>query len=205
MLGHGASTTNYNYNYNSSSITNNGQSTGYDSRSSRPEFNDKPSYPNGSPHTPDIHGSSSPRVPSSPRDSRPSGVNYYSKYHSTQEHQSQRSNNGPMAFPTNTPAHHVSKTIQSPPKRVDELMSELADFDPSIQPSDIVEPNPTRSRHVVENVSRSGYKFDDQDSGRRYNHQRGPSPSHHVKQVFKSNPKSLKLLCCWEGSLFRHC
>jgi hypothetical protein len=42
--------------------------------------------------------------------------------------------------------HHGSQTIQSPPKRVDELMSELADFDPSIQPSDIAEPVPSRSR-----------------------------------------------------------
>jgi hypothetical protein len=44
-----------------------------------------------------------------------------------------------MAFPTSTasPHHHGGHqgAVQSPPKRVDELMSELADFDPSIQVS----------------------------------------------------------------------
>ena len=73
------------------------------------------------------------------QDGTPTGVSYYTKYHSAHSHQSQGS--GPVSFPTKDsgPRIGVSRT-QSPPKRVDELMTELSEFDSSITHTGFVEP-----------------------------------------------------------------
>ena len=84
------------------------------------------------------------------QDGTPTGVSYYTKYHSAQSHQSQGS--GPVAFPTKdcAPRIGVSRT-QSPPKRVDELMTELSEFDSSIHHTGFVEPaerpSPPRTKY----------------------------------------------------------
>jgi hypothetical protein len=103
-----------------------------------------------------------------------------------------------MAFPTNTPPRqHGNKAIQSPPKRVDELMSELADFDPSIQPSDIAEPMPTRAGRPVNNLTSHNRHYDERESGRQYNYQKSPSPVRHAKQVsFKFLVNGRKVYFC---------
>ena len=174
------SSSSYNYNLHQSSSTTNGH--GPDHRSPGPDYGSSgPTYRSPSPYGPQSdslrRSSPSPSGPRAPRDGTPTGVSYYSKYHSTHTHQSQKTNNsGPMAFPTSAPSpHHGSQTIQSPPKRVDELMSELADFDPSIQPSDIAEPVPSRSRsRHTETTVTSERHDDDHDYPRRQ--RRSPSP-----------------------------
>ncbi|XP_059088589.1 uncharacterized protein LOC131884741 [Tigriopus californicus] len=66
----------------------------------------------------------------------PTGVSYYTKYHSTHSHQSQ--GQGPASFPSNSTPRPAIK--QTPPKRVDDLMNELSEFDSSIAHSGFVEP-----------------------------------------------------------------
>ena len=193
-----ASSSSYNYNlHQTSSTTTNGH--GPDYRSPGPDYGSSgPTYRSPSPYgTPSDNlrrsspSPSGPRAPSS--DGTPTGVSYYSKYHSTHTHQSQKSggSSGPMAFPTSAvPPHLGSHTVQSPPKRVDELMSELADFDPSIQPSDIAEPTPTpshrsRSRHN-ETVITELHHGDDHDYPRT--HRRSPSPVRPIKQASTQGP-----------------
>jgi hypothetical protein len=70
-------------------------------------------------------------------DGTPTGVSYYTKYHSNHSHQSQGA--GPVAFPTKDTPRMGGRT-QAPPKRVDELMTELSEFDSSIQHTGFVEP-----------------------------------------------------------------
>ena len=210
------SSSSYNYNLHQSSSTTNGHGpehyqptrpdyrSGPDYRAPRSDYpspgpdygTSGPSYRSPSPYSPpsDMRRSSpspsGPRVPSAPRDGTPSGVSYYSKYHSTHTHQSQKSG-GPMAFPTHPSPHHGSQTIQSPPKRVDELMSELADFDPSIQPSDIAEPVPSRSRsRHQETTTVTELRDDDHDypGSRRHHARRSPSPVRPTKQSSTPGP-----------------
>jgi hypothetical protein len=133
------SSSSYNYNLRQSSSTNGlepelpaPRTPGPEARSSGPTFRSPSPY--GQPG--DTFRSSSPSLsaPRTPRTGTPTGVSYYSKYHSTHTHQSQKESSGPVAFPTLASSQqHGSQTLQTPPKRVDELMSELADFDPSIQ------------------------------------------------------------------------
>jgi len=61
-------------------------------------------------------------------------------------------------------------------------MSELADFDSSIQPSDIVEPTPARSRHVE--TKTVTHDDDDIDYPKRHISRRSASPPKIIKQVF---------------------
>ena len=73
------------------------------------------------------------------QDGTPTGVSYYTKYHSAHSHQSQGS--GPVSFPTKDSAPRIGMSrTQSPPKRVDELMTELSEFDSSIHHTGFVEP-----------------------------------------------------------------
>ena len=189
-----ASSSSYNYNLHQSTATN---GHGPDYRSPGPDYGSSgPTYrspsPYGGPSDNLRRSSPSPSGPRSPStDGTPTGVSYYSKYHSTHTHQSQKSggSSGPMAFPTSAvPPHLGSHTIQSPPKRVDELMSELADFDPSIQPSDIAEPTPShrsRSRHT-ETVVTDQRHGDDHDYPRAQ--RRSPSPIRPTKQASTPGP-----------------
>lgn len=77
---------------------------------------------------------SPPRGQSPPRKQRspsPLGHAYYSKYHSTY---SSSQNNTPVSFPTcPSPSPNRGPNLQTPPKKVDDLMTELREFDPSIQ------------------------------------------------------------------------
>merc|ERR1712018_898805 len=108
-----------------------------------------------SPYNPD-RGSPAPGAPPrshlTPNDGTPTGVSYYTKYHSTHTHHSQSGNDttgAPISFPASgTP----TKYTQTPPKRVDELMTELSEFDPSIQPTGFVEPTGPPKSHVTETM-----------------------------------------------------
>jgi hypothetical protein len=95
-------------------------------------------------------------------DGAPNGVSYYTKYHSTHSHQSQ--GNGPVAFPTSsTPRVGAGKT-QAPPKRVDELLSELSEFDSSIQTTGFVEPAIEPPRQQYREPSPEPYRYRDHSS-----------------------------------------
>ena len=186
------SSSSYSYNLHQASSNTNGNGPDYN----RPDLGPGGSSyrspsPYGGPPSDKLRGPSpSPSGPRAPRDGTPTGVSYYSKYHSTHSHQSQKTGGGPMAFPTGTPPHHGSQTIQSPPKRVDELMSELADFDPSIQPGDISEPVPSsrsRSHHIESSTVISDSRRDDRDYHQRPMHQ-SQSPNRPAKQPSTPGP-----------------
>ncbi len=70
-------------------------------------------------------------------ETKPTGAAYYAKYHSTHSHASSGASSG-GAFPA-TPTATAPKS-QTPPKRVDQLMSELSEFDSSIQHTPFKEP-----------------------------------------------------------------
>merc|ERR1719336_3245761 len=73
----------------------------------------------------------------------PTGTSYYQKYHSSYQ-TNQSTGYSPNKFPgdrTNG-GPPPNGTTQVPPKRVDDLMTELSGFDPSIQPTGFVEPPP---------------------------------------------------------------
>ena len=118
-----------------------------------------------SPYSPD-RGSPAPGAPprstypASPSDGTPTGVSYYTKYHSTHSHHSQQPNGtvgAPISFPT---GGSPSKYTQSPPKRVDELMTELSEFDPSIQPTGFIEPSGPPKSHITETQYKSTTESD---------------------------------------------
>jgi hypothetical protein len=186
-----AVTSSTSYNYNLHQTTNgHGQdyhSAGPDYRSAGPKYRSPSPY--GPPSDGPRHSSPSPSGQRAPLDGTPTGVSYYSSNHSTHSHQWQKSGSGPMAFPTGSASpHHGSHqgAVQSPPKRVDELMSELADFDPSIRPSDIAEPEPSRSRshHHESHAATDRYQEDDYPRRRR----RSLSPVHPTKQASTPGP-----------------
>ena len=93
-----------------------------------------------SPAPPARRGSSPPRKrsPSPKIDSyNPSGQGYYTKYSTVNSSSSNYSSaqGPPASFPTcpsPSPAGRPA-ALQTPPKRVDDLMTELSEFDPSIQ------------------------------------------------------------------------
>jgi len=90
-----------------------------------------------------------PRSTLTPNDGTPTGVSYYTKYHSTHTHSSQQNDTtgAPITFPSNG---SPTKLTQNPPKRVDELMTELSEFDPSIQPTGFIEPTGPPKSHITE-------------------------------------------------------
>merc|ERR1719510_347025 len=115
---------------------------------------------------------SPPRGQSPPRKQRspsPLGHAYYSKYHSTY---SSSQNNTPVSFPTcPSPSPNRGPNLQTPPKRVDDLMTELSEFDPSIQHTTFAEPTTSITTH------RTKYTMDEEDSHlRNRNRNREPSP-----------------------------
>ena len=133
-------------------------------------------------------GSSPPRKRSpSPRmDSQtPTGHAYYSKYHSSY---SSSAHNGPASFPTcPSPSPNRAPALQTPPKRVDDLMTELSEFDPSIQHTTFVEPTtrPAASKYTSNVVQ----NHDEEDFGPRRRHQpKEPSPIRPVKQPSTPGP-----------------
>eukprot|EP00096_Caligus_rogercresseyi_P010063 TRINITY_DN3549_c2_g1_i1.p1 TRINITY_DN3549_c2_g1~~TRINITY_DN3549_c2_g1_i1.p1 ORF type:complete len:213 (-),score=86.06 TRINITY_DN3549_c2_g1_i1:1972-2610(-) len=94
----------------------------------------------------------------------PKGAAYYSKYHSSHTHKSQQqgSNSGASpSFPTSgrqTPSFPSAAHQQQTPKKVDELMHEFSEFDPSIQESSFVEPRP------VNKMTHTTYKHREDDT-----------------------------------------
>ena len=125
-----------------------------------------------SPYSPDRGASPGPKG-GPPHDlNTPTGLSYYSKYHSTHSHQSHQQNTTPVAFPTNgTGSKNV---MQTPPKRVDDLMTELSEFDPSIQSTGFVEPSgplPSKELHLQSHSTETDYS-----STRRNYRDHSPSP-----------------------------
>ena len=114
-----------------------------------------------SPAPPSRRGSSPPRKrsPSPVKiDSyNPAGQGYYSKYSTVNSNSSAYSStHGPPAsFPTcPSPSPAGRPTLQTPPKKVDDLMTELSEFDPSIQHTSFNEQaihssNNSRHQHQV--------------------------------------------------------
>ncbi len=90
------------------------------------------------PAEPDRRPTLPPSQPLPSPDGTPAGVTYYSKYHSAQSHTSQ--GKGPSSFPASSPASTAPR--QTPPKRVDHLLSELSEFDSSIKDTRFDEPKP---------------------------------------------------------------
>lgn len=95
-----------------------------------------------------------------------SGQGYYSKY-SNNSYTQNTSTGPPASFPTCPSPSPALKSLQTPPKRVDDLMSELSEFDPSIQHTSFAEPSV---------VSKSKYTFDEEDSRIQHSSRREPSP-----------------------------
>lgn len=128
------------------------------------------------------HGQSSPPRKRSPS---PLGHAYYSKYHST--YSSSHQNNGPVSFPTcPSPSPNRGPTLQTPPKKVDDLMTELSEFDPSIQHvTSFAEPSTTQHRTVA-----TKYTMDEEDSHLRSSssRRREPSPIASPKQPSTPGP-----------------
>ena len=94
---------------------------------------------NYAPPEPPVRSSEPVLTPSQPlpSDGNPNGVTYYTKYHSSQMHKSQYQNSQPppvSASPAPPPR------LQTPPKRVNDLMTELSQYDSTIQTTDFVEP-----------------------------------------------------------------
>merc|ERR1712038_818731 len=132
-----------------------------------------------SPYSPD-RGSPAPGAPPrshlTPNDGTPNGVSYYTKYHSTHTHHSQSGNDSPGA-PISFPASGTpTKYTQTPPKRVDELMTELSEFDPSIQPTGFIEPTGQPKPHVTETMYTSKSTTESDFGGGRNYRDRSASP-----------------------------
>merc|ERR1712038_2062904 len=132
-----------------------------------------------SPYSPD-RGSPTPGAPPrshlTPNDGTPNGVSYYTKYHSTHTHHSQSGNDSPGA-PISFPASGTpTKYTQTPPKRVDELMTELSEFDPSIQPTGFIEPTGPPKTHVTETMYTSKATTESDFGGGRNYRDRSASP-----------------------------
>ncbi len=151
----GETTTSYKYTYSSSRD----QDQQHTYTSSYPPPNTTPSVPMPVPPTPPERTSippptssypTTPAPPPTTNGSGPSGVSYYTKYHSTHTHSSQHGGSGPPASfpsrPSPSPAHPANST-QTPPKRVDQLMTELSEFDSSIQDTRFVEPAEPVQQH----------------------------------------------------------
>ncbi len=120
-----------------------------------------------------------PERPVQPSDGTPQGVSYYTKYHSTHTHQSQKSapDGGPISFPTKDSGPRLGKT-QATPKRVDDLMCELSEFDSSIQHTGFVEPVEAPPQHKYREPSPEPYRPPPRE----------PSPARPVKQSSTPGP-----------------
>merc|ERR1711953_1508438 len=124
------------------------------------------------------------RSPSPRMDSAtPTGHAYYSKYHSSYS-QNQHHSNGPASFPScPSPSPNRGPSIQTPPKKVDDLMTELSEFDPSIQHTGFKEPvAPARSKYSSSQQHQfSSSVHHDEELDSRYK-KREPSPIRPVQQ-----------------------
>ena len=102
------------------------------------------------------------------------GQSYYSKYQSN--YSSNQRNLSPASFPTcPSPSPNRGPSVQAPPKKVDDLLTELSEFDPSIQPTTFQEP-PTHR------VTTTKYTADEDDFSANSRRGREPSPIRPVKK-----------------------
>ena len=133
-------------------------------------------------------GSSPPRK-RSPSPGLPSGAGqsyYSSKYQQQSNYSSNQRNLSPASFPTcPSPSPSRGPSVQTPPKKVDDLLSELSEFDPSIQHTTFQEPTTTR---VTTTSSTSKYAADEEDFSMRQSRRREPSPVKPVKQPSAPGP-----------------
>jgi len=71
----------------------------------------------------------------------PTGAAYYAKYHSKHTHQSQQQQHGQHSRPISPPLNGtLTSATQTPPRRVEQLMTELSEFDSNVRDTPIVEP-----------------------------------------------------------------
>ena len=113
------------------------------------------------------------------------GQSYYSKYQQSSNYSSSNQRNlSPASFPTcPSPSPSRGPSVQAPPKKVDDLLTELSEFDPSIQHTTFQEPPPT---HRVTTTTK--YTVDEDDfSANSRRGGRDPSP---IKPVKKPAPAS---------------
>ena len=130
---------------------------------------------------------SPPRGQSPPRKQRspsPLGHAYYSKYHSTY---SSSQNNTPVSFPTcPSPSPHRGPNLQTPPKKVDDLMTELREFDPSIQHvTSFTEPSTITTTTTTHHKS---HKHTAEEDSHLRQRRREPSPICSPKQPSTPGP-----------------
>jgi len=114
------------------------------------------------------------------------GQSYYSKYQQSSNYSSSNQRNlSPASFPTcPSPSPSRGPSVQAPPKKVDDLLTELSEFDPSIQHTTFQEPPPT---HRVTTTT-TKYTVDEDDfSANSRRGGRDPSP---IKPVKKPAPAS---------------
>lgn len=138
--------------------------------------------PSPVPHSPRRTSPPSFRSQSPPRKRSPSpvkieaynqaGQGYYSKYASSSSYASNThtsGGHGPASFPTcPSPSPASRPSVQTPPKKVDDLMTELSEFDPSIQHTTFNEPSSS---------TRMKYSMDRDESRTTTHHiRREPSP-----------------------------
>lgn len=115
------------------------------------------------------------------------GQSYYSsKYQQQSNYSSNQRNLSPASFPTcPSPSPSRGPSVQTPPKKVDDLLSELSEFDPSIQHTTFQEPTTTR---VTTTSSTAKYAADEEDFSMRQSRRREPSPVKPVKQPSAPGP-----------------
>ena len=104
------------------------------------------------------------------------GQSYYSKYQNqSSNYSSNQRNLSPASFPTcPSPSPGRGPSVQAPPKKVDDLLTELSEFDPSIQHTTFQEP-PTHR------VTTTKYTVDEDDFSAN-SRRREPSPIKPVKK-----------------------
>lgn len=132
---------------------------------------------------PNFRGASPPRKrsPSPKMDSyNQAGQGYFTKYNYSSS--ASHHNTSSHSFPTCPSPSPATKSLQTPPKRVDDLMSELSEFDPSITHTTFQEP----SRSQV-NTNAAKYNFDHHEEIDTRHH-REPSPVKPVKQTSQPGP-----------------
>merc|ERR1711902_282532 len=132
--------------------------------------------PRRSSPSPSGRGSSPPRKRSpSPGFASSGAQSYYNKYQQqSSNYSSTQRNLSPASFPTcPSPSPSRGPSVQAPPKKVDDLLTELSEFDPSIQHTTFQEPPPT---HRVTTTT-TKYTVDEDDfSANSRRGGRDPSP-----------------------------
>ena len=125
------------------------------------------------------------------KDGIPTGVSYYAKYHSTHSHQSQNqpSTPPPIVFPSGTGVSIANKP-QTPPKKVNELMTELSEFDSSIRHTTFEEPEvimPQKSEPSFEPYKAAPFRPPSPSIAQKQENIVGPAVYYPPGDIFQSN------------------